>query len=51
MPETKGVEVLMFIALVGLIIAALFAGQVLARKDESNLRIARRAKLLDVGWT
>jgi hypothetical protein len=43
-------EVFMFIALVGLIIAALLAGQGLARKDEARLRVARRAKLLDVGW-
>ena len=41
----------MLITLVGVICAVVLAGNGLARKDEARLRLARRAKLLDVGWT
>ena len=40
----------MFITLVGLALAVVLAGQGLARKDETRLRVARRTKLLDLGW-
>ena len=41
----------MFMTLVGLVLAVVLAGQGLARLDEARLRVARRAKLLDLGWT
>ncbi len=41
----------MFMTLVALILAVALAGQGLARRDEARLRVARRAKLLELGWT
>jgi hypothetical protein len=50
MTETRDMEAPMFIPLIGLLLAAILCGWVLARREEARLRMVLRSKLSEVGW-